>query len=131
MEGKLTSPGMVTGKDDAPNVDAAKYLCQEIVPRLDRSLLRQHGIWIVGTAAEERLHGITDAIPGIKMVGWVPSVFPYMNQTRVKLIPLLYGAGTKRKLVQALLAGTPTVSTTIGVEGLGLASTGAAGRDQG
>jgi hypothetical protein len=35
-------------------------------------------------------------------------------------VPLLYGAGTKRKLVQALAAGTPTVSTTVGAEGLNL-----------
>src|SRR4029079_3474931 len=33
---------------------------------------------------------------------------------------LLFGAGTKRKLVQALMTGTPTVSTAIGIEGLGL-----------
>jgi glycosyltransferase involved in cell wall biosynthesis len=33
---------------------------------------------------------------------------------------LLTGAGTKTKLIQALTVGTPTVSTTIGTEGLGL-----------
>jgi hypothetical protein len=35
-------------------------------------------------------------------------------------VPLLYGAGTKRKVLQALMHGTPTVSTSIGVEGLRL-----------
>jgi len=38
----------------------------------------------------------------------------------VSLLPLLYGAGTKRKLIQAAMAGTPSVSTSIGTEGLGL-----------
>src|SRR5712691_1579136 len=56
----------------------------------------------------------------VQMVGWVPSVRPYLERARISVVPLLYGAGTKRKLVQALAAGTPTVSTTIGVEGLGL-----------
>ena len=36
------------------------------------------------------------------------------------LAPLTYGAGTKRKLVQSSMAGTPAVSTSIGTEGLPL-----------
>jgi hypothetical protein len=36
------------------------------------------------------------------------------------VLPLLHGAGTKRKLIQSLMTGTPAVSTSIGVEGLGL-----------
>ena len=51
------------------------------------------------------------------MVGWVPSVLPYLNRARVTVIPLLYGAGTKRKLIQALMAGTPSVSTAVGIPG--------------
>jgi glycosyltransferase involved in cell wall biosynthesis len=35
-------------------------------------------------------------------------------------VPLLHGAGMKSKLVQALMAATPTVTTTIGVEGMDL-----------
>ena len=57
---------------------------------------------------------------GVNAVGWVPSVHPYLNSARVSVVPLLYGAGTKRKLIQALRAGTPTVSTSVGVEGLGV-----------
>ena len=36
------------------------------------------------------------------------------------MVPLLHGPGTKRKLLQALMAGTPTVSTSVGTEGFGL-----------
>ena len=54
------------------------------------------------------------------MVGWVPDILPYLDRARVSLVPLLHGAGTKTKLIQALMAGTPSVSTTIGIEGLGL-----------
>jgi hypothetical protein len=52
------------------------------------------------------------------MLGWVPSVVPFLEQARVSLLPLLHGAGTKRKFIQALSIGTPTVSTMIGTEGL-------------
>ena len=104
----------------APNVDAARYLCQEIVPRLDRSAAEQHEISIVGTGADEQLRGVTDGIPGVKTVGWVPSPFPYLNTARVSVVPLRYGAGTKRKVIQSLMVGTPTVTTTVGAEGLGV-----------
>ena len=52
------------------------------------------------------------------MTGWVPSVVPYMQSARVSIVPMRYGAGTKRKLVQALMARTPTVTTSMGIEGL-------------
>jgi glycosyltransferase involved in cell wall biosynthesis len=102
----------------APNVDAAGWLCREIVPRLDRTLLEQHRLSIVGTAADECLDQIVGGVPGVDVVGWVPSVLPYLNAARVSVVPLRYGAGTKRKIIQSLMVGTPTVTTTVGAEGL-------------
>ncbi len=103
-----------------PNVDAVTFLCEEVVPRLDPVLLAQHPVTIVGNDSERllRLPGVDH--PHVRVVGWVPSVIPYLEQTRVSLIPLLYGAGTKRKLIQSLMVQTPSVSTTVGVEGLDL-----------
>jgi glycosyltransferase involved in cell wall biosynthesis len=104
----------------APNLDAASYLCEEIVPRLDPSLLSEHEISIVGTDAGAHLRDLVAGRPHMKVVGWVPSVIPYLNSARVSVVPLRYGAGTKRKIVQALMVGTPTVTTSVGAEGLGV-----------
>jgi glycosyltransferase involved in cell wall biosynthesis len=104
----------------APNRDAASYLCEEIVPRLDPSLLSEHGVSIVGTEAGEQVGDLAAGLPNVKIVGWVPSVIPYLNSARVSVVPLRYGAGTKRKIVQALMVGTPTVTTAVGAEGLGV-----------
>jgi len=101
-----------------PNRDAVSYLCEEIVPRLDPALLAEHEISIVGTAADQHVKGKLDGLPYIKTVGWVPSVLPYLQAARLSVVPLRYGAGTKRKLIQALMVGTPTVTTTVGAEGL-------------
>jgi len=65
-------------------------------------------------------HLEVDDSPHVRMVGWVPSVVPYLHRTRLTVVPLLHGAGTKHKVIQALMAGTPTVTSTIGVEGLGV-----------
>jgi glycosyltransferase involved in cell wall biosynthesis len=54
------------------------------------------------------------------MIGWVPSVVPYLEKARVCVVPLLYGAGVKGKVLQALMRGTPVVTTSIGAEGLDL-----------
>src|SRR5262249_17105244 len=58
--------------------------------------------------------------PGVRLVGWVPSVLPYLERARLAVVPVLHGAGTKRKVIQALMVGTPTVTTMIGAEGLEL-----------
>jgi len=101
-----------------PNVGALEFLCREVVPRLAPDVLEQHPVRVVGNAFDEKLAVLCDGAPGVEPVGWVPSVVPYIERSRVSVVPLLYGAGTKRKLIQALTIGTPTVSTTTGIEGL-------------
>jgi glycosyltransferase involved in cell wall biosynthesis len=104
----------------APNVDGLKFLCKEILPQVGDRVLADHPLWVVGNKLSPDMARLADGLPNVHMVGWVPSVKPYLDRARISVVPLLYGAGTKRKLVQALAAGTPTVSTTIGAEGLGL-----------
>ena len=103
-----------------PNIDALRYLCAEILPLVDPGLLAKHPVWVVGNKLNEAMREFAAGLDDVHMVGWVPSVRPYLDSARVSVVPLRYGAGTKRKLVQALAAGTPTVSTTIGIEGLSL-----------
>jgi glycosyltransferase involved in cell wall biosynthesis len=103
-----------------PNLGAVEFLCEEIAPRISSTILERHPINIVGNALDDSVRRLCDRCVGVNPVGWVPSVHPYLNSARVSVVPLLYGAGTKRKLIQALRAGTPTVSTSVGVEGLGV-----------
>jgi glycosyltransferase involved in cell wall biosynthesis len=106
--------------EHAPNVDALRHLCDDILPLVDRAVLARHPVWIVGNQLRHEMAGLARGLDNVHMVGWVPTVKPYLERARVSVVPLRYGAGTKRKLVQALASGTPTVSTTIGIEGLGL-----------
>lgn len=103
-----------------PNLDAAAYLCKEIVPRLDPALLAEHPIYIVGNALNDTVRSYGQGLSNVQMVGWVPSLSLYLERARLSVIPLLYGAGTKRKLIHALMVGTPSVATSVGVEGLDL-----------
>lgn len=106
--------------DHPPNLEGLSFFCREVVPRLDRELLAAHPLSVVGHGAAEQVGAVVASVPAAKLVGWVPSVVPYLERARVSVVSLLHGAGTKRKLLQALMVGTPSVSTSIGVEGLGL-----------
>lgn len=104
-----------------PNIDAVQFLCEEIAPHIDQRLLGEHPIMVVGNALNPTVRSVCDRA-GAKAIGWVPSVTPYLNEARVSVVPLRIGAGTKRKLIKAVLSGLPTVATPIGVEGLALSS---------
>lgn len=101
-----------------PNVDAVAFLCGDILPRLPESLLREHPLLVVGNGPSGPVREAVEAVPGGRLVGWVPSVVPYLHAARASVVPVRYGAGTKRKLLQAVLARTPSVTTTMGSEGL-------------
>ncbi len=104
----------------APNIGGVEYLCDEIVPRLAPELLEQHPLYVVGNAPTDAVRRCVQAVEHARFVGWVPSVLPYLNNARITVVPLRYGAGTKRKLLESLMVGTPCVSTSAGIEGLDL-----------
>jgi len=103
-----------------PNVQAIEYLCRDILPKVPPAVLAEHPVYIVGNDPNETVVNCCKEWNEVRLVGWVPSVVPYLQHARLSLIPLLYGAGTKRKLMESLMAGTPAVSTSIGIEGFDL-----------
>jgi glycosyltransferase involved in cell wall biosynthesis len=58
--------------------------------------------------------------PAIEVTGSVEDVRPYFARATAVIVPLLSGGGTRLKLLEALSAGRPVVSTSIGAEGIDL-----------
>ena len=52
------------------------------------------------------------------MQGWADDAHQVMSQARVCIAPLRFGAGIKGKLADAMLNGTPNVTTSIGIESM-------------
>jgi len=100
-----------------PNVQAVEYLCKEVLPLIPENVLADHPLYIVGNEPNDVVMACARSAKHVRLVGWVPSVQPYLHHARISVAPLLYGAGTKTKLMQSLMAGTPVVSTPIGIEG--------------
>src|SRR5262249_55383064 len=103
-----------------PNRDAVAWLCREIVPRMPDDVAREHPVLIVGNGLDDDMRALAPASSPVRMVGWVPAVEPWFAAARMSVLPLLSGAGTKRKLIQSLMWGTPAVTTSVGAEGFDL-----------
>jgi glycosyltransferase involved in cell wall biosynthesis len=103
-----------------PNGEAAEYLCNDVLPRLTPGILADHSVYVVGNRLDAYVAAQGHRLQMVEMVGWVPSVAPYLERARVCVVPLLHGAGVKGKVVDSLMAGTPVVTTTVGAEGLEL-----------
>jgi glycosyltransferase involved in cell wall biosynthesis len=103
-----------------PNREAVEHLCGDVLPLLDPPLLARHPLTVLGSWLEHAKVAVDPATPGVEMVGWVPSVAPYLHRARLAVVPLLHGAGVKGKVVQPIMGHTPVVTTPIGAEGLDL-----------
>lgn len=108
-----------SGKMDyRPNVDAALWFADEILPRVCAHIPSVH-FWIVGQQPHPRLARLADR-PHITVTGRVPDVRPYLVGAAVCVLPFRMGGGTRLKVLEALALGKAVVSTTLGAEGFGL-----------
>lgn len=102
-----------------PNHDAVIHLKKSIWPLIRTSLpkaeIRIYGAYM--PAAITQLHSPKD---GFLIVGRAENAADVLGDARVLLAPLRFGAGLKGKLMEAMAAGTPSVTTTIGAEGMDL-----------
>lgn len=98
-----------------PCVDAVLYFCREIFPLIRRRIAGVQ-LWIVGRDPWPEVLQLNG--DGIHVTGRVEDVVPYYQQSAVCVVPLRAGGGTRLKILEAMALGRPTVSTTIGCEGL-------------
>ncbi len=100
-----------------PNEDAVVFFVQKIFPLIKRDVPDAR-FWIVGNNPTPKVKSLAAA--DVTVTGWVPATRPYLEQCRVAVIPLRYGAGNKGKVGEALAHGLPMVTTSIGAEGMNI-----------
>ena len=57
-------------------------------------------------------------LPNIEVTGTVDDIRPWYLSAFVVVVPLRTGSGTRLKILEAMAAGVPVVSTRLGAEGL-------------
>ncbi len=100
-----------------PNWNAVLWLKEEIWP-LIRSKLPNEKMHVYGSYASQKVAQLHNPAQGFLIKGRAPDALESIEKARVLLAPLRFGAGLKGKLVDAMLAGTPSVTTEIGAEGM-------------
>ena len=102
----------------APNVDAIEWALDEVWPR----------IWVLQPQVRFVVcgHAMPDAWrqrwpdPRIEWRGYVDSLPAVQGESAVFIAPLRFGGGSKLKVLEALAASLPVVSTMEGLSGLGV-----------
>jgi glycosyltransferase involved in cell wall biosynthesis len=105
--------------DYTANIDAVDFLVEAILPRLERA---DAFVTLVGRGSDSAIRRrlLRSSPIALDAVGEVPSTAPYLARARAFLAPIRFGAGTRLKILEAMAAGLPVITTSLGCEGLGL-----------
>lgn len=100
-----------------PNVDAVLIIKNEIWSRIKQELPKAE-IHIYGAYLNQQISQLHNKKEGFIIKGFAENAQEVVENARVVLAPLRFGAGIKGKLTEAMICGTPSVTTTIGAEGM-------------
>lgn len=97
------------------NVDAVTWFFNDIFP-LIREKCPKVNFYIVGANPPNTILSL--ASENVIVTGFVDSPIEYFEKACVTVVPLRFGAGIKIKVLEALAARIPVVSTDVGAEGI-------------
>jgi GT2 family glycosyltransferase len=105
----------VGGYQHPPNIDAAQWFVGSIWP-LIRARLPDVTFHLIGSKAPDSVRALDGN--GVKFHGFVESMEPWLDNCRLSVAPLRYGAGIKGKVNISMARGQPVVATPMAVEGM-------------
>jgi len=100
-----------------PNYNAVLYLKEEIWP-LIKSKLPEAEMHIYGAYPSQKVTQLHNPKERFLVKGWAKNSEEVVSKARVNLAALRFGAGLKGKLIESMQCGTPSVTTSIGAEGI-------------
>jgi len=98
------------------NIDGAVSFAHDVWPGL-RGRHSELIFTIVGRDPAPEVRALATH-PGIEVTGTVDDVRPSYRDALAAVVPLKTGGGSRLKILEAMAAGVPVVSTTLGAEGL-------------
>jgi len=101
--------------DFRPNVDAALWFAQEVLPLVRQEEPDAHFV-IVGQKPHRRLDILRDRAD-VLLTGTVKDTRPYIAGATIYVVPLRIGGGTRFKILEAAAMSRAIVSTSLGCEG--------------
>lgn len=105
----------VGGFPHEPNVDAALFAVNEIMPLVWKNL-PDLKLFLVGYKPPAEVQRL--ASENVIVTGHVPDLEPYYKSSRIFISPLRFGAGVKGKILEAFSFGLPVIGTRESFAGL-------------
>lgn len=99
------------------NVDAALFFYRSVFPLVRKSVPDAKFI-IAGYGPPEELTSLQEKDPGVLVPGFVEEIDECYKKASVFVAPILVGGGIIVKVLDAMAAGTPVVTTSYGNEGI-------------
>ncbi|MDQ1519237.1 MAG: polysaccharide biosynthesis protein PslH [Actinomycetota bacterium] len=98
------------------NREAVDWFAQQVLPAV-RATRPDARLLVTGRTGSA---GDLPEGPGVEYTGYIEDIRPAIGAAWLSVVPLRRGGGTRLKILESLALGTPVVSTSKGVEGLGL-----------
>jgi glycosyltransferase involved in cell wall biosynthesis len=109
---------LFVGSGWQPNIEALDFFASKILP-LARAERRDLVLSIAGSVGRNRALRLPTG-DGVELLGFVDDLRPHYARATCFAAPILSGHGTRMKIIEAMAAGVPVVSTSKGAEGLEL-----------
>lgn len=97
------------------NIEAARYLCEEIMPLVWRKR-PQTTVTLVGMQFSERVRRLANE--RVRLVENVPDIRPYYEAAKVFVAPYRFAFGIRYKMLEAMAMGKPIVGTSAAFLGI-------------
>jgi polysaccharide biosynthesis protein PslH len=101
--------------DSYVNQDAVMYFIKQVLPIIWQ---KRPGLQFMILGSKPPAFITALASDRIIVTGSVPDVRPLLDQASACVVPLRIAGGSRLKILEALAAGLPVISTSIGAEGL-------------
>ncbi len=99
-----------------PNADALLTFVRDMWPRV---LAHRPDATLTSIGRDDHPAAVEcRAAPAVTLAGWVPDIGPFVQQSRVLVVPMRAGSGMRVKILEAMARGVPVVSTAVGCEGI-------------
>ena len=92
------------------NIDAVTFLVKQILP-IVRQVVPDCILTIIGAGMSRQISEL-ERYPGVKVLGYVPDLNRALNGAAVFVAPLRFSAGVQTKVLEAMAAGLPVVTTS-------------------
>lgn len=111
--GRLTFVG---SEGHCPNLDAINWFCSEIAP-----ILREQNfpftLQVIGCWHSKYIKKLQNLCPEMELSGYVEDLHSFL-QGSISLVPIRIGSGMRMKILDAVTAKVPFITTEKGVEGI-------------